>query len=792
MESPSMIVFAAAIAFSALSVALMIFSGSPRGLIAGLLRAAWTLPILLALYPRTSSEELPPTTAPHALRVLVDDSSSMSRYSKQIERVLDDARAACATAGCQPVITRLSELDGSPSNDEPLSGSNSTVAAGYTPLARHLETWMTRVSGDPWMVLTDGGDSLPTEDWPTTLTEAGTPLSATRSPRGFIAGFGEPESDDLWIDAADIPPFAFEDKPLTVRISVSRGGGGPALRVQAQVRSRDNVIATTNVEFGSGDTRADGIITVPPLPRGQHLLTALASPPGEDHVIWNNVVHMPVEVMPNTVGVLHLLGSPGWDGRFMRRYLKSEPKFDLISFFILRDPWDSQQVNERELSLIPFPVERLFKEELPNFRVVILQNFGLHQFLQPEYQENLVRFVNEGGGLLFIGGPRSLPPRDLASSPLRSILPFRSDGDELAANPLFPGGSPLGDGDTPRDNGTGPFFDASLAFQITPASPTPHQRALASVIDDWEPLFPALREARGLRGLHHMERVEFKSGEAIPLLNARVSGSADIPLAVASCPGKGRALWFFTDSLWRLAMAPQNEIARETETRLLDNAMTWLARQEMRKPLIVKSMRFGQGRWNAMITGPAARYFSASASIDTADQSVRGRWEITVCRAAVPVDAISTERLSDDQILVHGPLPRALEGGERCDLEVAGEHPAFGSARAGTAAIVPRVVRDSLMGTPVRRLDTLARLTGARLERNEAKLATAITSWVDGLGVSPSVPEPKQFRTTREHFWMLRYWWFWALALCLPLEVITRRWRDLTGDYRPTSRQGDT
>src|SRR5690606_10902947 len=121
---------------------------------------------------------------------------------------------------------------------------------------------------------------------------------------------------------------------------------------------------------------------------GQHLLSLKVLPVASEVSLWDNVAYAQVEVMPNTVGVLHLLGSPSWDGRFLRRYLKSEPKYDLISFFILRDPWDSQQVSERELSLIPFPVERLFKEELPNFRVVAIQNFTLIQFLQAEFQNN--------------------------------------------------------------------------------------------------------------------------------------------------------------------------------------------------------------------------------------------------------------------------------------------------------------------------------------------------------------------------------------------------------------------
>ena len=108
--------------------------------------------------------------------------------------------------------------------------------------------------------------------------------------------------------------------------------------------------------------------------------------------------------MSNTIGVLHILGAPTWDGRFLRRYFKSEPKYDMISFFILRDPTDSQFVKERDLSLIPFPVDRLFTEELENFSAVVIQNFTLYQFLQREYQENLVKFVKNGGGLLFMGG----------------------------------------------------------------------------------------------------------------------------------------------------------------------------------------------------------------------------------------------------------------------------------------------------------------------------------------------------------------------------------------------------
>ena len=163
-----------------------------------------------------------------------------------------------------------------------------------------------------------------------------------------------------------------------------------------------NVMTAAEAEFGAGASSAGVDMSFAPPKRGPHIVSIKALPVAGELDTWDNTQTRVLDVLPNTVGVLHLLGSPTWDGRFMRRFLKAEPKFDVISFFILRDPWDSQQVSEREMSLIPFPVERLFKEELVNFRVIVMQNFTLMRFLQQEYQENLAKFVKDGGGLLLI------------------------------------------------------------------------------------------------------------------------------------------------------------------------------------------------------------------------------------------------------------------------------------------------------------------------------------------------------------------------------------------------------
>ncbi len=227
---------------------------------------------------------------------------------------------------------------------------------------------------------------------------------------GLLVGFDNEGAELVWMPNVQVSPLAFEGKTTQMKIFLARKSKqNLAERLQIQVSNNDQVIASNSeAMFAANEKELSVEIVIPALQRGAHLLKVAVLPSANETHLWDNTKYINIEVMLNTVGVLHLLGSPSWDGRFLRRYLKSEPKYDLVSFYILRDPRDSNFVNERELSLIPFPVERLFNEELSSFKILIIQNFALFQFLSPEYQKNLVEFVKKGGALFFIGGPRSL------------------------------------------------------------------------------------------------------------------------------------------------------------------------------------------------------------------------------------------------------------------------------------------------------------------------------------------------------------------------------------------------
>lgn len=746
-----------------------------RAGLAALLRAAWLVPIICALYPLTRSQQLPQALLVRPLHVLIDDSESMSLRSQGARR---EAKKVVHLQRAEGLVRRLDQYclqSGCVVRKVHLSDLAEQTREGYTPLSTVLEGWLMALGGDPWLILTDGGDWQPSLGWDENLRDVALGLSGDQRKRGAIVIFGEGEGSNVWIERVGSSSFAFASKSSQIDIEVRRDQPlDKAERVQVQIFNVDQPLASDNVEFVAGDSSAIVTVPIPALPRGQHLLEVRVLPTADETAVWDNQIYVPMEVLPDTVGVLHLLGAPSWDGRFVRRFLKSEPKFDTISFFILRDPLDSQQLNERELSLIPFPVERLFKEELSNFRVVVMQNFALHQFLErPEYRTNLMKFVRDGGGLLFIGGPRALQTPDLDPSMLGSILPFTANVDSAASNlNRFRLGRELGLGTIDR---SGPYFDPELDFSIQMAKPAAESRALANVFDDWEAMAKSFADLGTISGLHHTENVKFKPGEYTPLLTAKTTTGQELPLAVASYPGKGRAIWLFTDNMWELAMAHDRQVARQTYHNFLASAFDWLLRQELRKPLVARglSLRSGKGDtsyWSVRLRGTAARYFSPD-----------GNWRVQVCGRQIPMSDVAIERYGTEDMRASGVVDAKLAQGERCRFVLEGEHPAFGTVKTELTSIMPRMYTDAELGGAPHKAAQLAALTGALSIAYDDQAISNVEKWLDSWVQKDNIASQEQFETEPDHYWPLSRWWFVLLLLCMPLEVLVRRWHQIVG-----------
>ena len=729
----------------------MLIYGVRRGSLAVILRFTWLVPLVFMFFPEVLTVEIPTAVSVKPIHVLVDDSNSMKEngWLTRSEDLLKQAQEECRRSGCTLKTTYLSKRS-SLTND------------GFSPINDVLSSWYYEISSDPWLIFTDGGDSQPRAGWNQSLLDMG---KNDERNRGLVVGFKDNSLENVWLESSSDTIFSFEGKNVALSINLFRGPSDSDLPVQIQVSSGKKHLATTNVTFRGNEEQVQVDIPLPSLSRGNHFLSIEALPTATEKIIWDNKIHRNLEVMPNTIGMLHLLGSPSWDGRFVRRYLKSEPKYDLISFFILRDPVDHQLTNERELSLIPFPVDRLFNQELPNFRSVVLQNFSLYQFLEPAYQKNLVKFVKDGGGLLFIGGPRALKSSDYKSSALASILPFETEGSANGNSPinlLTP--VPLG-GDR-----SGPFYDSSLEFSIEAAKPDEKSRDLANVYDDWLHVLEDIEGTDKLSGIHHMENVKFKKGEYTPLLNAKLSDGTTIPLAVASYPGKGRALWLFSDSFWRLAMDPN--ISRKVYYDFLNSAMTWLLRQEFRKPISLQKLELkaedSSTSFNVSVHGPAASYLSNKSS-----------WTLDVCGYDVPFDSVLVTKFGSQSWKISGSITTVLQGGTVCNLQLKGKHSSFGSVLSRVGGQVPEVYEDQEVPFSSQGLESLSQLTKSELLM-QGTSDSRIIEWVGEVTGSMGVSKPNERRSVTDYYWIFDSWWIYLLLLSLPLEVLVRRWPQLT------------
>jgi len=282
---------------------------------------------------------------------------------------------------------------------------------------------------------------------------------------------------------------------------------------------------------------------------GTHAFSvSLPAQPGEQ-ITQNNQKEFKVEVRRDKIRVLTLSGSPAWNYRFLRMAMKQDPLIELVSFVFLRTPTDTVDVPENQLSLIPFPIDDIFLEELKNFDVVVLDDFSHRAYFNPVYLERVRDFVRDGGGLAMFGGSRAFDSGGYGDSALRDVLPVELDGKGSYQS-------------------RGPVHAALTAagkkHPITRLLPDPKVNE-----ETWSKL-PALS------GLNQVRSVR---GET--LLTATGEGSqTGAPLLAIGRFGKGRTLALMTDDAWRWNfIAVGNKETPQNHLKLIRQAVRWLAQE---------------------------------------------------------------------------------------------------------------------------------------------------------------------------------------------------------------------
>ncbi|HEY1587692.1 MAG TPA: hypothetical protein VGH63_18465, partial [Polyangia bacterium] len=242
------------------------------------------------------------------------------------------------------------------------------------------------------------------------------------------AWVGQRGLNDVAIARVLADDFAFVRTSVTVEAVVRVVGRGPSDawngKTLAVTLRRDGVpikVAEVTVEPGVTDYKVAFQFT--PERVGKYLYEISTPVLDGEAIVENNARAFLLKVIRDKIRVLQVTGRPSWDVRFLRGQLKHDPNVDLVAFFILRTPNDIEMVPSEELSLIPFPTEELFQEQLRSFDLVFLQNFNYGPYGIGAYLGEIKQYVQEGGGLAMLGGELSFTSGGWAGTPVADVLP---------------------------------------------------------------------------------------------------------------------------------------------------------------------------------------------------------------------------------------------------------------------------------------------------------------------------------------------------------------------------------
>lgn len=358
---------------------------------------------------------------------------------------------------------------------------------------------------------------------------------------------------DLAVENVKVDDFAFVRNSITVEVEI-RGRGFSGAEVPVVLAREGQTVANKVVRLKSDDDTQTVSFTFTPDQTGRFVYTVTVPNYPDEVVTENNSRAFVLKVIRDRIRVLLVVGRPTWDERFLRGLLRQDANIDLISFYILRtfsdQPTASSYNEEKELSLIQFPMDEIFNTKLHTFDVVILQNFGYTEpgLALSQYERNLEQYVQNGGALLFIGGDRVFGEGRATMPVLGEALPVEPVGLPASLDLFKPRLTPEG-----------------LRHPVT---------ALATGGQGTEAAWDSLPQLPGAN------LVKARQGATVLLDHPfqNVQGQ-NAPVLALWDYGRGRSMALMVDSSWYWAFTAH---ANGTPTRHYDkffgNALRWLVR----------------------------------------------------------------------------------------------------------------------------------------------------------------------------------------------------------------------
>ncbi|MCA9539059.1 MAG: VWA domain-containing protein, partial [Myxococcales bacterium] len=427
-------------------------------------------------------------------------------------------------------------------------------------------------------------DAPPPPAVATAAARLGVPLHAV------FTGPEKPPKDVAITDVA-YDDFAFVRNAVSVEAEITVTGYQDLI-LPVTLRRDDVVLGTRMLQTRSGETVHHFEFEFVPDKTGKAVFTLEVEPGPGERITANNRRQFVIRIIRDKIRVLQVVGRPSWDERFLRKLLKKNPNVDLISFFILRTGASISVARRDELSLIPFPTQELFEEQLGSFDLIIFQNFTYRGYHMRQYLPLIRDYVENGGGFVMIGGDLSYASGGYADTPIAEFLPVGLPQDREGLI------------DTGRFRPT--LTEAGRHHPITLLNVVPEENEKA-----WGGL-PELSGINRTTGL--------RDGAAALLVHPSAqAGGAPAPVVAAWPFGEGRVLAVTTDSTWNWDFLAAGEGGDNRHYyRFWGNAIRWLIRDPALKPVRVEADRdrYPLGAAATLITRVVGRDYAPAADVE--------------------------------------------------------------------------------------------------------------------------------------------------------------------------------
>lgn len=372
------------------------------------------------------------------------------------------------------------------------------------------------------LLLSDGGQNS------VEMGEAGVAMETLQALRNrrlpvHTIGFGQPElKHDLEIENVSVAPGAMINSRLSAAISfVQHGYAGQTAKIA--VHDGDKTILSKEIKLVP-----NGVLQTEPLyfaagsAAGAKELRFSIEPLAGEENLKNNDVVRPLLVSDKKRRILYVEGEPRWEFKFIRRAEDDDTTIQLVSMLRTSENKVYRQgiSNPSELA-DGFPVR---PEDLFGYSGIIIGSVDADYF-SPLQRELLREYVDRrGGGLLFLGGRKSLSDGGWGTS---------------SANELFPTFLPAGRNSFRRNSAT---------VELTPEGA---DSPITRLLDD-----PSKNIQRWKKLTYLADYQDVGSPKPGATVLAQMNaGRRKLPLLITENYGHGRTAILATGGTWRWQMS---------------------------------------------------------------------------------------------------------------------------------------------------------------------------------------------------------------------------------------------